>query len=69
MLLNWYSFSITGAWNWIGKVSMWSFRHILEAFRWAPSIFYITLLSVLFVGWMFNMNKYYKSNKDKGLID
>jgi len=68
MLLTWYSYS-SGIWSWLGKVSMWSFRHILEKFRWAPSVFYILLLSVLFIGWMFVMNKYYSNHKDKGLID
>ncbi len=68
MLLNWYSYSITGAWNWLGRMFIKSF-HLLEKLRWCPSVFYILLLSVLFVGWMFVMNKYYSSHKDKGLID
>ena len=68
MLLNWYSFSITGAWNCVGRLFIKSF-HLLEKLRWSPNIFYIVLLSVLFVGWMFVMNKYYSNHKDKGLID
>jgi hypothetical protein len=68
MLLNWYSYSITGAWNWLGRMFIKSF-HLLERIHWGLNIFYIVLLSVLFVGWMFNMNNYYKDHKDKGLID
>lgn len=68
MLLTWYSYSITGAWNWLGRMFIKSF-HILEKLRGCPNWFYIILLSVLFVSWMFVMNNYYSSHKDKGLID
>ncbi len=68
MLLTWYGYT-TGLWHWLGRISEASFRIILEKLRWCPSVFYITLLSILFVGWMFVMNKYYKTHKDKGLID
>lgn len=68
MLLNWYSHSITGVWNWMGRIFDKSF-HLLQKLGIGPNVFYITLLFILFVGWMFVMNKYYKSHKDKGLID
>lgn len=68
MLLNWYSYSITGIWTFLGKAFMKSF-HLLQKLDIVPNAFYIILISVLFVGWMVVMNKYYKNHKDKGLID
>jgi len=67
MLLNWYSYSITGAWNCLGRLFTKSF-HLLEKLGIGPNVFYILLISVLFVGWMVVMNNYYKDHKDKGLI-
>jgi hypothetical protein len=67
MLLNWYSYSITGIWNCLGNLFIKSF-HLLAKLGPLPNAFYVILLSVLFVGWMFVMNKYYKTHKDKGLI-
>jgi hypothetical protein len=55
-------------WNWLGRILTTSF-HLLQKLGGIPNAFYIILLSVLFVGWMFVMNKYYKTHKDKGLID
>ncbi len=69
MLLNWYSYSITGCWNLLGRLFEKTFRHILIPLNWAPSVFYIALLSFLFVLWMVIMRNYYKDHKDKGLID
>lgn len=67
MLLNWYSYSITYFWNWLGKVLTISF-HLLQKLGEVPNAFYILLISVLFFYWMFKMNSYYKDHKDKGLI-
>jgi hypothetical protein len=67
MLLTWYSYSITGIWNCLGNLFTKSF-HLLAKFGPCLNVFYILLVSVLFVGWMFKMNSYYKNHKDKGLI-
>lgn len=67
MLLNWYSYSITWFWDGLGNLFMKSFR-LLQKLDMVPNVFYILLIAVLFVGWMFVMNKYYKSHRDKGII-
>lgn len=67
MLLNWYSYSITGIWNCLGRLFIKSF-HLLEKIGVSLNMFYVLLIAVLFVGWMFKMNSYYKDHKDKGLI-
>jgi hypothetical protein len=67
MLLNWYSYSITGFWDCLGDLFTRSF-HLAEKIQGGINIFYIVLLSVLFVSWMVIMNNYYKDHKDKGLI-
>lgn len=68
MLLNWYSYSITGIWNGLGKLFTKSF-HFLQKLDVLPNVFYILLITVLFFGWMVVMRNYYKDHKDKGLID
>lgn len=67
MLLNWYSYSITGFWNGLGRLFMKSF-HLLEKLGGIPNVFYILLLAFLFVLWMVIMRNYYKDHKDKGII-
>jgi len=67
MLLSWYSYSITGIWNCLGKLFTKSF-HLLEKLQNCPNVFYILLISVLFVGWMIVMKNYYKDHRDKGII-
>lgn len=67
-LLNWYSYSASGLFGWIGHVSGRSF-HLIQRLGIGPNVFYITLLCVLFLVWMGAMRKYDGKAKDKGLID
>lgn len=69
MLLNWYSYSITGFWNLLGKLFEKSFQFIIMKLEWLPNIFYVLLIAFLFVMWMVVMRKYYKDHKDKGIIE
>ena len=68
MLLNWYSYSITCIWKFIGRASEWIFNHIIIKLGWLPDVFYILLLAFLFVLWMVLMRKYDGQRADKGLI-
>jgi len=67
ILLNWYSYSITGCWNLLGKLFTKSFN-LIQLIEGSLNIFYIVLLSFLFVFWMVIMRNYYKDNQDKGVI-
>jgi hypothetical protein len=67
MLLSWYSYSITYIWNGLGKLFIWSF-HLLAKIDGLINLFYVLLLSFLFILWNVIMRNYYKDHKDKGLI-
>jgi len=67
VLLNWYSYSITYLWNFLGKVFIKSF-HLLEKLNWIPDWFYIILICFLLALWMVIMRNYYKDHRDKGII-
>lgn len=68
MLLNWYSFSASGLFNWLGSTFERSF-HLLQKFGIGPNVFYVSLICILLVLWMFRMRRYDAESKDKGLID
>jgi hypothetical protein len=67
-LLDWYSFSLSGFFKWLGHEFDRSF-HLLQRLGMGPNVFYIALLSVLFLIWMGMMRSYDQKAKDKGLID
>lgn len=68
MLLNWYSYSASGLFNWLGRVFERSF-HLLEKFNAIPNILFISFVIIMLVVWMFRMRRYDAEAKDKGLID
>jgi len=68
MLLNWYSYSITGIWNCIGRLCEKSFHAIIKL-GFLPNAFFVLTIAFLFVLWMFIMRKLDSQSKDKGLIE
>jgi hypothetical protein len=69
MYLNWYNFSASCFFNWLGRAFNWSFR-ILQKLGIGPNVFYIATVVILLAIWLFiAMPKYDKQAKDKGLID
>jgi hypothetical protein len=67
-LLNWYSFSASKFFNWLGNIFERSF-HVIVKFGLGPDIFYVVLVCALLVMWLFIMRRYDAQAKDKGLID
>ncbi len=67
-LLNWYSFSATSLFNWLGRAFDKSFHAVIKL-GWIPDAFFIIVISVLFLIWMGMLRKYDMQGKDKGLID
>jgi hypothetical protein len=67
-LLNWYSFSASSLFHWLGNIFDRSFHAVIKL-GWLPDAFYISVISVLFLIWMGMLRKYDMEGKDKGLID
>jgi hypothetical protein len=67
-LLNWYDFSASSFFNWLGKVFDRSFHAVIKL-GWLPDAFYITVIAALFLIWMGMLRKFDMEGKDKGLID
>jgi hypothetical protein len=68
VLLNWYSYSLSVLFNWLGNVFEHSF-HVLEHIAFVPNVLFIAIIGFLFLSWMYMLRQYDKQGKDKGLID
>ncbi len=67
-LLNWYSYSASTLFNWLGRVFDRSFHAIIKL-GFLPDAFFIAVICILFLVWMGMLRKYAAEGKDKGLID
>lgn len=68
VLLNWYSYSLSTVFNWLGNAFEHCF-HVLERIGFGPNVFFIAIIGFLFLTWMYMLRQYEKQGKDKGLID
>ncbi|MGP8216183.1 MAG: hypothetical protein ACLQQ4_11500 [Bacteroidia bacterium] len=68
MLINWYSYSASPFFNFLGRAFEWSFR-ILQKLGVGPDVFFISAICILFITWMFMLRHYDSKGKDKGIID